>query len=170
MSAQARRCFQNLQGPQVFTCAGKECARTCSSKDPKESGSNVSALCANSCLFFWLCFFLPPLLGEELDEELDDDEPDDDELPEEPSGGLSEDRAADEASAVEASAVESSPAFDADGSVSVTTSASEAGGSEEGGAWSEEAAPRRSRHLTQTALRPRRQPRRSRHLTQPHLT
>ena len=138
-SVQAVRFFQNLQGPQVLTCAGKECAFTCSSKDPKELGSNVSALSAISCLFFCLCFFLPPRLGEELAEELDDDEPDDDELPEEPSGGLSEDRAADplafvsEASAVEASAVESSPAFDADGSVSVTTSASETGASEEGG-------------------------------------
>ena len=150
MSVQARRFFQNLEGPQVFTCAGKECARTCSSKDPKELGSNVSALCAISCLFFWLCFFLPPLLGEELAEELDDDEPDDDELPEEPSGGLSEDRAADplafvpEASAVEASAVEASPAFDADGSVSVSTSASETSGSGEGGAWSEEEATQES--------------------------
>ena len=98
-------------------------------------GSNASALCAISCLFFWLCFFLPPLLGEELAEELDDDEPDDDELPEEPSGGLSEDRDADPLAVVpEASAVEASPAFDADGSVSVSTSASETGGSEEGGA------------------------------------
>ena len=109
-------------------------------------GSNVSALCAISCLFFWLCFFLPPLLGEELDEELDDDEPDDDELPEEPLGGLSaEDRDADPvAFGSEASAVEASPAFDADGSVSVSTSASETGGSEEGGAWSEEAATQES--------------------------
>ena len=142
---QAWRFFQNLQGPQVFTCAGKECARTCSSKDLKELGSNVSALCALSCLFFWLCFFLPPLLGEELAEELDDDEPDDDELPEEPSGGLPEDRDADPvAFGPEASAVEASPAFDADGSVSVTTSASETGASEEGGAWSEEAATQES--------------------------